>query len=344
VAVRARQKVTRIEFHFIVIMARRFAIGEHCEYSDVSRDAKGRPCVTWRPAVVLARDYRGTAPPNLGHGALGGCCTFAYVLYPLDVDEHAAERRACGDDFKPHYLQRRIERDEDTFVRKPQDGAVELEPAKRATAPAFADVEDPKERAMNADANWEHSCACATCRARRRAGEKQPTKTVDVMSVACDVYFPTIDAVWKIACDAYGVAKTSVARDHWYRPNRLLMYSEPEELHEELHDGKCPSEIQYTKEYAILCCEHFVSMFLMMSVCEFEGAEHVAERMDWTTEEWDDTRVKAYAKEFAAITKRFADGGAGRWEETVADAINSVVEGVVNDNVDWWNKHKKAKK
>ena len=87
-----------------------------------------------------------------------------------------------------------------------------------------------------------------------------------------------------------------------------------------------------------------MSMFLMMSVCEFEGAEHVAKRMDWTTEEWDDERVKAYAKEFAAITKRFADGGANKWEETVADAINSVIEGVVNDNVDWWNKHKKAKK
>jgi hypothetical protein len=41
---------------------------------------------------------------------------------------------------------------------------------------------------------------------------------------------------------------------------------------------------------------------------------------------------------------RYAREGVRRWEETVADAINSVVEGVVNDNVDWWNKHKKAKK
>jgi hypothetical protein len=269
-------------------------------------------------------------------------------LYPLDAAEEAKERADAKEhdgEFHPWFMQRRIEWDEEEFVRKPRAA---LDASRRATVPNFSDVEEPSERAMNADATWEATCVCCTCRARRRHARAvttpEPTKTIDEMSVACDVYFTAIDAVWKIACDAHDVAKDSVARDHWYRPNRILMYSEPEDLHDEVREETGCDEIKYTREYTIRCCEHFVGMFMMMSVFEFEGANHVEERMCWTTEEWDEARVKAYAKEFAEITKRFADSGFSTFETLVADAINRVVEDVTNDNVDWWADEKRSKK
>jgi hypothetical protein len=127
---------------------------------------------------------------------------------------------------------------------------------------------------------------------------------VHIEAIFRRMLWPTLFDSWEDLCDEFGIQ--TQARHHVYTPGRIGCYASSTAL--EIAGADSPyDDVEMTKALAIKAVAGFAARFHGLVLSEFEGAEHVAQRMDNTDRAEITIDKDTYPADFAAAVKVMQD-------------------------------------